>query len=308
MKNVIYRNYRTNDFNNYAELRIEAEKIDRSSRYISIRGLAEELDRPNYFQEKNVFVAETEEKIIGYISVTMELGIRRALLECLVHPRYRRRGTASKLSAFALQRARDSGMGVAQISISETNDAARSLLTHLGFRYIRRFLELTLDLYNTSLGDVKYGSFISRSLLQNEEELLKKIQNRSFEGTWGFNPNTTEEILYQLNVGGGSCEDAVITFLEDRPVGFCWTRINAEENAARGEKRGQIHMLGVDPGNRKKGIGKHVLVTGLSYLKDKGIDVVELTTDSENDAARRLYYSMGFKEQSVTNWYEKGLS
>ena len=308
MKNVIYRNYRTNDFNNYAELRIEAEKIDRSSRYISIRGLAEELDRPNYFQEKNVFVAETEEKIIGYISVTMELGIRRALLECLVHPRYRRRGTASKLSAFALQRARDSGMGVAQISISETNDAARSLLTHLGFRYIRRFLELTLDLYNTSLGDVKYGSFISRSLLQNEEELLKKIQNRSFEGTWGFNPNTTEEILYQLNVGGGSCEDAVITFLEDRPVGFCWTRINAEENAARGEKRGQIHMLGVDPGNRKKGIGKHVLVTGLSYLKDKGIDVVELTTDSENDAARRLYYSIGFKEQSVTNWYEKGLS
>jgi ribosomal protein S18 acetylase RimI-like enzyme len=66
-------------------------------------------------------------------------------------------------------------------------------------------------------------------------------------------------------------------------------------------------MLGVDPDHRKKGVGKQVLVTGLSYLKDKGIDVVELTTDSENEAARRLYYSMGFQEQSVTKWYEKEL-
>lgn len=307
MKNVIYRNYRTSDFNNYAELRIEAEKIDRSGRYISTQGLAEELDRPNYFPEKNVFVAESEKKIIGYISVTVELGIKRALLECLVHPWYRRKGTASKLSALALQRTKDSGMVVAQISISETNEAARSLLIRLGFRYIHRFLELKLDLYNTSLRDVKYGLLRSRGLLQGEEEMLKKIQNRSFEGTWGFNPNTNEEIVYQLNLGGGSLEDVVITFLEDRPVGYCWARINAEENAARRRKKGQIHMLGVDPDHRKKKIGKHVLITGLSYLKDKGIDVVELTTDSENEAARRLYYSMGFKEQSVTNWYEKGL-
>ncbi len=307
MKNVIYRNYRTSDFNNYLKLRIEAEKIDRSGRCISTRTLAEELDRPNYFPEKNVFVAETGKKIIGYLSVTMEPGIKRALAECLVHPGYRRKGAASKLLTFAFKRAKDSGMNVIQISIAETNDAARSLLIHLGFVYIRSFLELKLDLYNTSLGNVKCGQCISRGLLQGEEELLKKIQNLSFEGTWGFNPNTTEEILYQLNIGDGSPEDAVITFLKDKPVGYCWARINAEKNANRGGKKGQIHMLGVDPGYRKKGIGKHVLVSGLSYLKDKGIDVVELTTDSENQAARHLYYSMGFKEQSVTKWYEKGL-
>ena len=256
MKNIIYRNYRTSDFNNYAKLRIETEKIDQSDRCISTRKLAEELDRPNYFPEKNLFVAETEKKIVGYISITIEAGIKRALAECLVHPGYRRKGTASKLFSFALQRARDAGMNVIQISIAETNEAARSLLIHLGFAYIRSFLELKIDLYNTSLGDVKCGQFISRGLIQGEEEMLKKIQNRSFEGTWGFNPNTTEEILYQLNLGDGSPKDAGITLLKGKPVGYCGTRINAEENATGAEKKGQIHMLGGDADYSKKGTGK----------------------------------------------------
>lgn len=308
MKNIIYRNYRTSDFNNYAKLRIETEKIDQSGLCISTRTLAEELDRPNYFPEKDLFVAETEKKIVGYISITIEAGIKRALAECLVHPGYRRKGTASKLFAFALQRAKNAGMNVTQISIAETNEAARCLLINLGFCHIRSFLELKIDLYNTSLGDVKSGQFISRGLLQGEEEMLKKIQNRSFEGTWGFNPNTTEEILYQLNIRDGSPKDVVITFFKDKPIGYCWTRINAEENATGSGKKGQIHMLGVDPDYRKKGIGKHVLESGLSYLKTKGIDVVELTTDSENQAARHLYRSAGFKEQSVTNWYERRLA
>lgn len=142
MKNIIIRNYHTTDFNRYIQLHIETEKLDRSGRYISARVLAEDLGRPNYFPEKNIFVAESENKIIGSISITMELETRRALLDCLVHPWYRKRGTASKLFALALQRAKDSNMGVAQINIPQTNSAAESLVTRLGFRYIRRFLEL----------------------------------------------------------------------------------------------------------------------------------------------------------------------
>ncbi|MEE8541389.1 MAG: GNAT family N-acetyltransferase [Desulfobacterales bacterium] len=307
MENITIRNYRMNDFDRYAQLLKETETVDRSGRYVSNPGLAEELSRPNYFPETDLFVAEIDTEIIGYISVTLEPGIGRALLDCLVHPRHRRKGTAGKLFTHAVRRARDSGVGVSQISIPETNAAGRSLVTHLGFGYIRRFLELRLNMLNIPIQDVNYGSFLCRSLLPGEEELLTKLQNTSFVGTWGFNPNTNEEIGYQLNRRGCSLEDVRLIFLADNPVGYCWTMVNSEANAVRGEKKGKIHMLGVDPDYRNKNIGKLALSAGLSFLKRREIHSVELTVDGENMPARRLYDSQGFEVRSVTQWYEKGL-
>ncbi len=307
MNTITIRNYHRNDFNRYVQLLKETETFDRSGRYISNPDLAEELSRPNYFPETDLFVAEIDRKMIGYISVTLEPGIGRALLDCLVHPQHRRKGTASKLFTYAFQCARDSGVGVLQISIPETNVAAKHLVAHLGFRYIRRFLELKLDIYNIPLQDVNYGPFLSRGLRQGQEDLLTKLQNRCFEGTWGFNPNTNEEILYQLNRRGRSLENVRLVLAADNPVGYCWTEVNAEANAVRGEKKGKIHMLGVDPDYRNKDIGKHALLAGLSFLKHREIQIVELTVDGENMPARRLYDSQGFKVRAVTHWYEKGL-
>jgi len=308
MKNITIRNYRMNDFDRYAQLLKETETLDRSGRYVSDPGLAEELSRPNYFPETDLFVAEIDTEIIGYISVTLEPGIGRALLDCLVHPRHRRKGTASKLFTHAVRRARDSGVGVSQISIPETNAAARSLVAHLGFGYIRRFLELRLNMLNIPLQDVNCDPFLSRSLLPGEEDLLTNLQNRSFGGTWGFNPNTNVEIGYQLDRRGCSREDVRLILLADKPVGYCWTLVNAEADAIEGEKKGKIHMLGVDPDYRNKNIGKFTLLAGLSFLRHRGIHTVELTVDGENMPARRLYDTQGFEVRAVTQWYERGLT
>jgi ribosomal protein S18 acetylase RimI-like enzyme len=64
-------------------------------------------------------------------------------------------------------------------------------------------------------------------------------------------------------------------------------------------------MLGVDPDYRQQEIGKAILNNGLKALKARGVDIVELTVDSENTAARALYESMGFKMVAKTEWYEK---
>ena len=67
-------------------------------------------------------------------------------------------------------------------------------------------------------------------------------------------------------------------------------------------------MIGVVPDLRNQGLGRKVLLTGLSHLKRKGIEKVELTADAEDPAARRLYQSVGFKEALKTEWYEKKLT
>ena len=64
-------------------------------------------------------------------------------------------------------------------------------------------------------------------------------------------------------------------------------------------------MLGADPCYRGKGIGKSLVLAGLARLKSKGLQVAELTVDSENKTACVLYQSLGFEVQANTFWYEK---
>ena len=64
-------------------------------------------------------------------------------------------------------------------------------------------------------------------------------------------------------------------------------------------------MLGVAPDYRGKGMGKKLVLAGLACLRSKGLQVAELTVDSENKAACALYRSIGFEVQANTFWYEK---
>ncbi len=64
-------------------------------------------------------------------------------------------------------------------------------------------------------------------------------------------------------------------------------------------------MLGVDPHYRGKATGKKLVLAALARLKSKGLQVSELTVDSENKAAYALYQSIGFEVQASTFWYEK---
>jgi ribosomal protein S18 acetylase RimI-like enzyme len=164
---------------------------------------------------------------------------------------------------------------------------------------------MRLDINSVQLPAARQGAANSRRLKQGEENLLTEIQNRCFTGTWGFNPNTEEEIAYRLSMNGRSQDDVTLTYLDDLPVGYCWTIIDAEENEKREKSKGLIHMLGVDPHFRQQEIGKAILLNGLEDLKAKGIDAVELTVDSQNPAACSLYESVGFEVFATTEWYER---
>ena len=85
-------------------------------------------------------------------------------------------------------------------------------------------------------------------------------------------------------------------------------RIIPIADSAAGPIRGQIHMLGVDPDLRGKGIGQRVLSAGLSYLRRRGVDTVELTVDASNRPARLLYETFGFEVRSASRLYEKVLN
>lgn len=299
------RNYRPSDFDAYVNLHIETERTDRAGHCTSRQVLREDLQRPGCDPEKDLFIAEAAGKIVGFLSITPELITRRVLLYCLVHPEHRRKGLAKRLLEPATRRARELRATVMHISVSEANTLGREILSGLGFAEVRQLLEMLLPINRLGLPDTATSEFTVRHLQSGEEARLAEVQNRCFVDTWGFNPNTPEEIAYSLNLSGASAKDVVILYDDERPIGYCWTKINRAHSAAAGEKKGRILMLGVDPDYRGRGIGRLALRAGLSYLKDKGVAVVELTVDSENPAACSLYKSSGFRVLTRSLYYEK---
>jgi mycothiol synthase len=161
-----------------------------------------------------------------------------------------------------------------------------------------------LDIADVRWPDINQAAPECRYLQRGEEDKLTQIQNRAFAGTWGYNPNTVEEITYRTDLSTCSPEDIVLIYEGDKVIGYCWTGVTGEGGAIS-KRKGQISMLGVDPDYRGKGTGKKVLLAGLARLKSKGFKVAELGVDSENKIARALYKSVGFKVQTRSFCYEK---
>jgi len=276
-----------------------------SSFSVSLRDVIEGLGRPHHFPEDNLFIAERAGDIVGYVDVIAEPNTGRVVLSCLVHPEYCGNGVATKLIERAVDRARELKVRRVHVSIPETSTKAQELFVNMGFEFIRHFLELELDLSEAHLPEMGKIGPRYRHMKGGEEDKLVHIQNRSFADTWGFNPNTVEEIVYRIGLPNCAPEDVILACDGNTVIGYCWTRTYPrEDNVIRGGN-GRIHMLGVDPDHRGRGIGKEVILAGLSYLKGKGLGIVELTADSENEAARALYRSAGFQVRRRSLWYEK---
>jgi len=302
------RNYQPVDFNKYVLLYKEAETLEPSGRRISPQAIAENLGRPNYSPEQDLFVIIRAGSLIGYMDMVLELNIGRVILDCWLRPEHRRRGLATKLLSYAMHRAKKLGANVAHVNIMKDNIVAKSVLSKLGFKCARQFLEFKLDMAKLRWQDVNQAAQGYCHLQCGEEYKLTQIQNRCFAGTWGYNLNTVETITYRTNLSNCSPEDVILAYDGDKVIGYCWTEITYEGEVTIGERKGRILMLGVDSDYRGRGIGRRLLLAGLAYLRSKGIQMVELTVDSENKVACALYRSVGFKFWKRSLWYEKAIN
>lgn len=306
MSNAPYtiRNYQPADLEAFIRHILEAERREPSGRPISPEAIAGWMQRPGYKPENNLFVVETGREIIGRLEVRPELASQRVILSGWIHPEHRRKGLATRLFDHARQRALELKAKAMRVNLPQDNSVAAKTLLKLGFRPVREYLDLQLDMAAAPAQEASTSNF--RPLQPDEAALLTKLQNRCFTGAWEFNPNTVEEIARTINSPFCSPDDIRLAYDGDRAIGYCWTMALP---AVPGQPaRGQIFMLGVDPDYRGQGLGRAVLLAGLTHLAGKGVQVIELTVDSENKTARSLYQSLGFKVRSVTLWYEKTLS
>jgi len=302
------RNYRPDDFESYVRFHAEARKLDSiPSRTLPLT-IAMQLHRPHYDPIHDLFLAIADGKVIAYLDVSRETEIGRMVLDCMVCPDERRKGIATALFGHATHYAAETGIQIIHVNIARDNIAAKGLLQGLGFTFVRRFIEFVLNFADTLLPNVTETEFTCRHLQYGEEQVLAELQNRAFINTWGFNPNTVEDIVYSLKLQAGNPSNIILAVKEKQIIGYCWTVLQAGKGISSTGQSSLIHMLGVNPEYRRRGTGKMLLSTGLRYLKGKGSDSVILTADSKNADACNLYRSFGFRVVSNNLWYERRLT
>lgn len=76
-------------------------------------------------------------------------------------------------------------------------------------------------------------------------------------------------------------------------TGFCWTKVHPDAV-------GEIYLVAVDPGHGGRGLGKALVKAGLGYLaSERECREMIVYTEASNDAARKLYGSLGFEVDRI---------
>ena len=111
-------------------------------------------------------------------------------------------------------------------------------------------------------------------------------------------PIQTEEDFRRLL---NDAENALfVAEFEEQVVGFLHLGIRQSQESpfTRSRRYGVIHSLAVKQGYRRQGIGRRLVQRGHGWMKEQGLDEVELNVWAFNDGAIRFYRELGYFDVS----------
>lgn len=266
-----------------------------------LRQLKVRLTRPGLCPEKDILLVFRGGEETGFAWLEQEALIKRAVLTVFILPQFKGREIFSCLLEWSRKRAREQGLSRINIYVEDEDLEQKKFLRKINLKACRRFIDMEIDL-KMDRNDFSYKKVEKASVgafKKGEEGELCRIQNEIFEKSWGFCPNTIREIKYYLELTGIRLNDVLKLTVNGKSTGYIWSH--------RLGSGGRIHMFGVLGRWRGKGLGKSLLSVCLKKWEQRKVDKVELTVDEENTAARKLYYSLGFKDRKSGTWYESGL-
>jgi mycothiol synthase len=127
-------------------------------------------------------------------------------------------------------------------------------------------------------------------LLQKEEWLA--LNNRIFvkhpdQGNW-----VMADLDNRMKESWFDSEGFFVAINDNKIVGFCWTKIH--HDFVNQDPIGEIYVIGVDPDEKQRGLGKALAATGLNYLVAKELKQAMLYVDADNEPALAMYQGLGF--------------
>ena len=85
----------------------------------------------------------------------------------------------------------------------------------------------------------------------------------------------------------------------DEIVGYSYSGLEGRDYMSLRGPAGVLYDVVVDPARRNHGVGRMLVDAALGFLKSRGATQVVLSTATHNDAAQRLFESVGFRKTMV---------
>ena len=293
------RNFRWEDVPALAELDNRLLQTPHATPAPKRRFVTEFLGQPNLNPEEDLFLYESGGSLRGYGLIFPEPAIGRSVLMLKTHPDAEASAVEEALLDAAMRRASVLGAGVFQMQTKPDSPQSRMLMGR-GFRHVRTYWTMGWKIQGLPAVEPPEGCFFRSYGHKGDAESLTDIQNAAFGGSWGFAPNTPEEIAYRAEMNVTSHDGILFLCQRETVCGYCWTYVMGD--AAK--RVGIIFMIGIHPDYRRQRLGKPLLTAGLEYLASLEVDHVELEVDGANTPATRLYFSLGFTKDSESYWYE----
>ena len=183
----------------------------------------------------------------------------------------------------------------------EPDAAARALLESRGFREVRRFYEMAIELTAEPPPAVVPAGLVVDELRDDEYELFYDALNEAFAEHWEWHPQPYAEWL-ERRQGQHRDEHGPIWFVvRDGDELAAVTRNDA--NVAGG---GYVGAIGVRPAWRGRGLAKALLQRTFAEFWRRGTTRVTLDVDTQNETgAVALYERVGMHVEACGVAFEK---
>ncbi len=189
------------------------------------------------------------------------------------------------------------------------DEVTRNALNRAGFAGVRSFAIMARDLGDgPSEGEKaqrEAEGIVLRSYRAGDAPAWIEAFNRSFSDHWGGFYYTEESWGRHAASPRFRKEISVVAEADSGFAGICHC---APSLSLKEKGLAHLHILGVKPAFRRRGLGYHLMVAALQRLRENGFSRVELDMDTLNSKALPLYQMLGFCEQEVITMYSRQLT
>ncbi len=272
---------------------------------------------PGRFED--ALIAERDGVVVGYAEFHADLdpwtGELDLYLDARVHPDATGHGLGSFLLARGIARALSEGDRVPghprvalRTTLADADERARGLFHRWGFRPVRHFLDMRLDLDDPPPPpEVRSRVRVRRFRLGEDDEAVWRAYEAGFADHWDHEPQTFADWRY-IAIEHEDHFDPSLWFLGETQageiVGVCLTRAGMPDDP----ELGYVRDLAVVPAWRGQGIARRLLQHAFQEFHARGLRRVGLEVDDVTmDGAARLYERAGMRVARRTDVYEREL-
>lgn len=255
------------------------------------------LKQSNLIPEQECVFAEIGDEPIGFGYLIVEQSLSRGVLIAdSANP-----AVLAALIVDSTNRAQELGLSLIQMDVPESDFQRRELCETAGMSLVRTHLHLLRPGNEPTGRQLPLGT-TTRLATRADVSTITDIQNKAFIGSWGYAPNSAEEVSYRIfELPATAPDPVIIVSVDGEDLGYCW--VHQEHPDAPGI----VGMVGVLPSQQGKGLGKLATAAGIDHLLNAGAAAVAITVDSENGPAIQVYETVGFRPNWRSMWYERAL-